>query len=106
MIQMIRMLSALPYPRRLQGDQMGVHTRHHGDRRHHRGSHRRRSALQAWQTPLGGPGDHGLHCAGAALDADLFALFLSSGVPQIYAQSFLPPHQIDAVHVEALLGGS
>jgi hypothetical protein len=59
-----------------------------------------------WQTPLGGPGDHGLHGAGAALDADLFALFLRSGVPQLYAQSFLPPHQIDGVDVEALLGGS
>ncbi|MFM7652096.1 MAG: hypothetical protein ACKO5M_04085 [Vulcanococcus sp.] len=100
------MLSALPYPRRLHCDQMGVHTRHHGDRQYLRGSHRHRSALQEWQTPLGGPGNHGLHGAGAALDADLFALFLRSGVPQLYAQSFLPPHQIDGVDVEALLGGS
>ncbi len=39
----------------------------------------------------------------AHIDAELFALFLRSGVPQRYAAQFLPPEQIDAVDVERYL---
>jgi len=37
------------------------------------------------------------------IDRDLFELFLRAGVPRDYAERHLPPGQIDAVDVEALL---
>ena len=37
------------------------------------------------------------------IDADLFALFLSSGIYQTYAEAFLMPSQRDVVHIEAYL---
>ncbi|WP_300453074.1 HD domain-containing phosphohydrolase [Accumulibacter sp.] len=40
------------------------------------------------------------------IDADLFALFLRSGVHLDYARRFLRPEQIDSVDVDRLLGGS
>ena len=38
------------------------------------------------------------------IDADLFALFVRSGVYLDYARQFMRSEQIDAVDVEALLG--
>lgn len=38
------------------------------------------------------------------IDADLFDLFLTSGVHLQYAKKFLPPDQIDEVDIKALLG--
>ena len=38
------------------------------------------------------------------IDADLFKLFLSSGIYKIYAQKHLKPEQIDEVDVESYLG--
>lgn len=43
-------------------------------------------------------------CRDAHLDPDIFALFLRSGVPQVYGERFLIPAQCDAVDVDALLG--
>jgi len=39
------------------------------------------------------------------IDADLFALFLKSGIYRNYAESFLRPEQIDAVDIAPLLAG-
>ena len=38
------------------------------------------------------------------IDADLFDLFLTSGVYLTYAQRFLHPDQIDEVDIQAYLG--
>ena len=40
------------------------------------------------------------------IDADLFALFLRSGVYRTYAESYLKPEQIDAVDVETYLAAA
>ena len=38
------------------------------------------------------------------IDADLFALFLRSGVYLDYARAFMRPEQIDAVDIDRVLG--
>ena len=40
------------------------------------------------------------------IDAELFELFLTSGVYQRYAERFLKPEQIDAVDITQYLGGA
>jgi HD-GYP domain-containing protein (c-di-GMP phosphodiesterase class II) len=40
------------------------------------------------------------------IDADLFALFLRSGVYLDYARAFMRPEQIDAVDIDRVLGRS
>jgi hypothetical protein len=41
----------------------------------------------------------------AHIDADLFELFLTSGVYQVYADKFLRPEQLDDVDIRQYLGG-
>jgi hypothetical protein len=43
----------------------------------------------------------GSMCADRHIDAELFALFLTSGVYRDYAARFLPPGQIDHVDITA-----
>ena len=40
------------------------------------------------------------------IDADLFDLFLTSGVHQTYAQQFLDPSQIDEVDISEYLSAN
>ena len=42
-------------------------------------------------------------CRGAHVDAELFGLFVRSGIPQAYAARHLKPEQIDPVDTEAIL---
>ncbi|WP_043307854.1 HD domain-containing phosphohydrolase [Pseudomonas sp. ML96] len=42
-------------------------------------------------------------CRGAHIDPELFALFIATGIPQAYAERFLRPEQIDAIDPAAIL---
>ena len=42
-------------------------------------------------------------CRGAHVDPDLFGLFVRSGIPQLYAERYLRPDQLDTVDVDAIL---
>jgi len=126
MVQTIRMLSALPfprhlaavpeiagahhetldgrgYPRRLRGEQMGVLARVMAI-----------ADIFEALTAADRPYKRGLKLSEALaimarmvqdqhIDADLFALFLSSEVYLGYAQRYMDPAQIDGVDREALL---
>ncbi len=89
------------YPRRLRGDEMSVPARMMAiadifealtaaDRPYKSGK-----TLSQAIAIMGGM------CADRHIDADLFALFLTSGVYRDYAARFLPPEQIDHVDLTA-----
>lgn len=127
-IQTIRMLTALPFPRHLRRvpEIAGGHHEMVNGRGYPRGLRGEQmselarmmaiadvfEALTAADRPYKSGKTlsqalaiMGRMVADAHLDRDLFELFLRAGVHRDYAERHLPPEQIDTVDVEALLAG-